>query len=292
VREESCGRKKILSQGSLVSDKPKLAIIHYLNTLPLVWGLLHGHEREVFELSFSTPAACAESLKRGGVDIGIIPVIEYQRIPDLLVVPDIAIVSRERVRSLLIFSKCDIREVKTVALDTSSRTSVSVTKILFAEYYKTQPKFDDCAPDLDSMLRYHDAALLIGDAAMRAPQKNLLVYDLAEQWHEFSGKPLVMAVWALRRAVADRVSAKTFFDSRAFGMAHLEEIIRSESTRSGWTEEDIREYFTKDLDYSMTPESLAGLHLYFDLAKKHGLITARREFEFLPGVPRLAGRQV
>lgn len=275
-----------------MSQKPRLAVIHYLNTLPLVWGMLHGKERDVFDLSFSTPSACAESLKRGEVDIGIIPVIEYQRIPDLVVVPEIAIVSRERVRSLLIFSKGDIREAKTIALDTSSRTSVTVTKILFSEYYKTMPKFDGCAPDLDSMLRYHDAALLIGDAAMRASAKNLLVYDLAEQWHEFSGKPLVMAVWAVRRAVANRVSAKTFFDSRADGMAHLEEIIRGESNRSGWTPEDIREYFTKDLDYSMSSDSLAGLDLFFDLARKLGLIQQRREFEFLTGVSNLAGSKV
>jgi hypothetical protein len=82
-----------------MTDKPRLAVIHYLNTLPLVWGMLHGREREAFDLSFSTPAACAEALKRGEVDIGIIPVIEYQRIPDLMVVPEIAIVSRQRVRS-------------------------------------------------------------------------------------------------------------------------------------------------------------------------------------------------
>ncbi len=265
-----------------MSGKPRLAVIHYLNTLPLVWGMLHGNERDAFELSFSTPSACAESLKRGEVDIGIIPVIEYQRIPDLVLAPEIAIVSQRRVRSLLIFSKCDIREVKSVALDTSSRTSVAVTRVLFSEFYKTRPRFDDCAPDLDSMLRYHDAALLIGDAAMRAHPKNLWVYDLAEQWHEYSGKPLVMAVWALRRAVADRVSAKTFFDSRAFGFAHLEEIIESEADRSGWTREDIREYFTKDLDYSMSADSLAGVGLFFDAAKKLGLIDHRREFEFLP----------
>lgn len=275
-----------------MSDKPRLAVIHYLNTLPLVWGMLHGNEQGAFDLSFSTPSACAESLKRGAVDIGIIPVIEYQRIPDLLVVPEIAIVSRQRVRSLLIFSKCDIREAKTVALDTSSRTSVAITRILFSEYYKTRPRFDECAPDLDSMLRYHDAALLIGDAAMRASQKGLLVYDLAEQWHEFSGKPLVMAVWAVRRAVADRVSPRTFFDSRAFGMAHLEEIIRSESSRSGWTEEDIREYFTKDLDYSMTDDSMAGLNLYFDLAQNLGLIDQRRKFEFLDAVSNMAASKV
>lgn len=267
-----------------MSDKPRLAVIHYLNTLPLVWGMLHGDQQEVFDLSFSTPAACAESLRHDAVDIGIIPVIEYQRIPDLLVVPEIAIASRQRVRSLLIFSKCDLREARSVALDTSSRTSVTVTKILFAEHYKTQPRFDDCAPDLDSMLRYHDAALLIGDAAMRAPQKNLLVYDLAEQWHEFSGKPLVMAVWAVRRAVAGRVSGKTFFDSRTYGMAHLEDIIRSESERSGWSEEDIREYFTKDLDYSMSEENLAGLDLYFRLARKWNWIPPPRELEFLGGV--------
>jgi chorismate dehydratase len=206
----------------------------------------------------------------------------------LLVVPEIAIVSRQRVRSLLIFSKCDIREARTVALDTSSRTSVAVTKILFAEYYKTNPRFDDCAPDLDSMLRYHDAALLIGDAAMRANSKSLLVYDLAEQWHEFSGKPLVMAVWAVRRAVRERISAKTFFDSRAYGFAHLEDIVESESNRSGWTPKDIREYFTQDLDYSMSDESVAGVNLYFELALKNGLIEARRDFEFLSPAPSLA----
>ncbi len=275
-----------------MSTQPRLAVIHYLNTLPLVWGMLHGPQRDVFDLSFSTPSACAEALKRNEVDIGIIPVIEYQRIPDLLVVPEIAIVSRQRVRSLLIFSKKDIREARSVALDTSSRTSVAVTKILFSEYYQTRPKFSDCAPDLDSMLRYHDAALLIGDTAMRANPKNLLVYDLAEQWHEFSGRPLVMAVWAVRQPVADRVSAKTFFDSRSYGFEHLEEIIESESNRSGWTREDIREYFTQDLDYSMSPDSLAGLGQFFDLARKLNLIDQRKELEFLPGTPKLAASKI
>jgi predicted solute-binding protein len=147
--------------------KLRISVVQYLNTSPLVWGFTHGLLAGKYDLSFTVPSQCAEQLRSGDVDIAIIPAIEYQRIDDLVILPDLAIASKRRVRSLLLISKVPIAQAKSIALDRSSRSTQALTKILCARHWQISPQFQEMPPDLQSMLATNDAALLIGDPALR-----------------------------------------------------------------------------------------------------------------------------
>ena len=152
---------------SRIVTKLRISIVQYLNTAPLVWGFTNGPLRGKYDLSFTVPSQCAEQLRAGTVDVAIIPAIEYQRIDDLAILPDMAIASKKQVRSLLIMAKKPIEQVKSFALDGSSRSTQVLTRILCAEKWKIAPQFFEAPPDLGAMLQQADAALLIGDPALR-----------------------------------------------------------------------------------------------------------------------------
>jgi len=147
--------------------KLRISIVQYLNTAPLVWGFTHGPLAGKYELSFTVPSQCAEALRAGEADIAIIPAIEYQRIEGLVMLPDLTIASKKQVRSLLLVAKEPIAEVRSIALDSSSRSTQALTRILCADRWRIAPEFFEAAPDLDAMLQEADAALLIGDPALR-----------------------------------------------------------------------------------------------------------------------------
>jgi len=148
-------------------SKLRISIVEYLNTAPLVWGFTNGPLRGKYDLSFTVPSQCAEDLRAGRAEVAIIPAIEYQCIAGLAILPDMAIASKNRVRSLLIVAKKPIEQVKSFALDSSSRSTQALTRILCAEKWRIAPQFTEALPDLPEMLQTRDAALLIGDAALR-----------------------------------------------------------------------------------------------------------------------------
>ncbi len=147
--------------------KLRISIVQYLNTAPLVWGFTHGPLAGKYELSFTVPSQCAEALRSGEADIAIIPAIEYQRIDGLVILPNLAIASKNQVRSLLLVAKKPIAQVRSVALDSSSRSTQALTRILCVDRWGIAPEFFEAAPDLEAMLQDADAALLIGDPALR-----------------------------------------------------------------------------------------------------------------------------
>src|SRR5437763_17115523 len=163
----------------------RISAISYLNTAPLMWDFEHGHLAQHFDISYTVPSLCAQALAEGEADIGIIPAIAYQTIPDLLVVPEIAIAARGPVRSILLVSKVPVEKIKSVAVDTSSRTSVALLEILFRQGWlaASLPKFFPQAPNLETMLAANDAALLIGDPALTVDRAKYHAVDLAEAWH-------------------------------------------------------------------------------------------------------------
>src|SRR5207244_7700962 len=150
-----------------IVTKLRISIVQYLNTAPLVWGFTNGPLHGKYDLSFTVPSQCSEDLRTGRADIAIIPAIEYQRIDDLMILPDMAIASKKQVRSLLIVSKKPVEQAKSFALDRSSRSTQALTRILCAEKWKIAPEFFEATPDLAEMLEQADAALLIGDPALR-----------------------------------------------------------------------------------------------------------------------------
>src|SRR3989442_210323 len=204
--------------------KLRISIVQYLNTAPLVWSFTNGPLRGKYDLSFTVPSQCAGDLRSGRADLAIIPAIEYQRISDLVILPDMAIASKKQVRSLLIIAKKPIEQVKSFVLDRSSRSTQTLTRILCAKKWKIAPQFFEAPPDLSAMLQQADAALLIGDPALRIavgiekdswpgaegqtvceaatlgiPGPELLyVYDGVGEGRSLTGLPAVLAVWAAR----------------------------------------------------------------------------------------------
>ncbi len=150
-------------------------------------------------------------LANGEVDAALVPVIEYQRIPDIAIVPDVCVGSRTAVRSVvLVTRKNNLKKVESVALDESSRTSATLVKIIFREFLGFEPKWETSAPDLKSMLAHADAALIIGDPAMKIPREEFRVYDLATLWHEFTGFGFVFAMWMVRKDACGKSSLGRF----------------------------------------------------------------------------------
>lgn len=260
---------------------PRVSVVQYLNTAPLVWGLQHGGRRERYRLAFTTPAACADDLEFGRADIGIIPSIEYQRIDGLKVLPGLSIASKERVRSVLLLSRVPIDRVRSVALDTSSRTSVALVKILFAEFYGIDVVAHPSAPHPTAMLESADAALLIGDPALLY-EGDAQVFDLASEWRKFTGLPFVFALWALRPLEGGLADLPRDFQASLHqGLRHVDDIAAEWAPRLGISREVVRIYLTENIDYTLDEANLAGLQLFYRLAHKAGLISSLKELDLV-----------
>ena len=276
----------------------RISIVEYLNTAPLVRGFTHGPLRGKYELSFTVPSQCAEALRSGAVDVAIIPAIEYQRIPDLVILPNLSIASRKSVRSLLLISKKPIQEVARIALDRSSRSTQALTRILCEKRWHIQPEFFEAAPDLPAMLQHADAALLIGDPALRlaiacAPgahreaagelvaaanvsglsgSGSIFIYDIVEKWRALTSLPAVLAVWAARREAATPQLEQDFQDSLAFGLQHVDAIASEAAAEMKLPAADLRRYLLENIDYHLDEENLQGLTRYYQFAVELGLI--------------------
>ena len=250
---------------------PRIAASSYLNTAPLIWSFIHGSQRDAVELFTDTaPARCAEMLERGEVDAALVPVIEYQRLSDVFIVPDVCVGSRSAVRSVVLVTKLNnLKKVRRVALDDSSRTSVALVKIIFREFLGFEPEWVTSPPDLKSMLAQSDAALIIGDPAMKIPRDLFRVFDLATLWHEYTGFGFVFAMWMARASEADRVRKIDFAAARDEGLAHLEDIAAGQQNLSL---AEVKDYLTENIAFRMDVDMTKGLELYFELARKLKLI--------------------
>ncbi|MGA2978422.1 MAG: menaquinone biosynthesis protein [Terriglobales bacterium] len=286
----------------------KISAISYLNTAPLMWDFEHG-EAGVdqvadpfagYDISYTIPSACAEALRAGTADIGIIPAAAYATVPDLVIIPDVAIAARRAVRSILLVSRSVNKapvvpmskdkwstHVRTVALDTSSMTSVALAKILFAKWLGGARDYKPMAPDLDAMLDACDAALLIGDPALQVDRTRYFTLDLAEEWRARTGKSFVFAFWAIRKpALAGRdgaAIAQIFKRSRDHGLSpkSLETIAQEWAPRLGLTVEFVRVYLTHNIHYYLDPPCLEGLELYYRLAAEVGALPRAPELRFV-----------
>jgi len=264
----------------------RVAAISFLNTAPLLWDFQHGAPRPEFTLKYTVPSVCAEQLRTGAADIGIIPVAAYHSIPDLVIIPEVAIATKRVVRSIVLVSKRPLDEIRTVAADTSSRTSVLLARLLFRKWHGGDREFMAMAPDLDAMLAQCDAALLIGDPALTISRSQYLVYDLAEEWHRLTAKPFVFAFWTIRRgalAEAPPDLARIFQQSRDRGLepANLQLLGREWAPRVGLSEADVVRYLTENIDYSLDTANQEALEFFSRTAQESGLLVERRPLQFL-----------
>jgi predicted solute-binding protein len=231
--------------------------------------MLHGPQQGLFDLLFRLPSECADLVAAGEADIGIIPCFELLR-QDLDVVPGVGIASRGAVRSILLVSKCPLPEIRSLAGDTSSRTSVALARIILTRKYGASVRVILHDPDLDEMLRGADAALIIGDPALRLDPASLpfSVYDLGREWTEWTGLPMVFAVWAGRRGTIDAGVVRAFQESCRYGCTRLEEIVAAESAVRGFAPETVRDYLCNNLVMELGAAEREGMSLYLRYASE------------------------
>jgi len=256
----------------------RVRAVSYLNTSPLVWGMLHGPQRGVHDLRFSLPSECADALREGAAEVGLVPVIELARQRDLVAVPGCAIACRGPVRSILLVSKKPMDEIESIAADAGSRSSVAMTQVLLERKHGVFPRILTREPDLDSMLEQADAALIIGDPALRIdPEmeswrgKPVHVFDMGGEWVETTGLPMVFAVWAAKAAVADPQIANVLQGSAAYGREQLEEIIAEESAARDLSPELVRDYLTNRIVFELGEREQRGMRTYLEAARDLGL---------------------
>jgi chorismate dehydratase len=265
----------------------------------LAWGILEGPQSEQFEPFLHTPAECADQLQQGKVDIGLIPSIEFQRIKGARIVPGPVIACRHRVRSVLLISVTPLWKVKTVAVDNGSRTSAALAKIVFDEFCHTTPEFRPSEPDLANMLAQSDAAVIIGDNALKfmedhelpdadkqraylkyGPQP-LAVFDLAERWKMLTGLPFVFAFWAARGGFQNQGVVEALRASREFGVQNIPAIAKRYAEQLSLKEDILLEYLTQNVHYYMDEACVESLRLFYDKAARVGAIQSARDVEFL-----------
>jgi chorismate dehydratase len=267
----------------------RISAISYLNTAPLMWDFEHGGAGREFDVSYTLPSACARALETGTADIGIIPAAAYALVPGLMALPGVAIASRRPVRSILLVSRVPVEQIRTVALDTSSMTSVALTKILFEKWLHGGRTFTSMAPNIEEMLAHHDAALVIGDPALQIDRSRYLTLDLAEEWIRYTGKPFVFAFWAvrqdaLREAAPAQDLAAVFQQSRDHGLepASLDQIARQWVPRlAPLNQTEVRSYLTENIYYYLDPLCIEGLQLFYRYAAEIGALPAAPEICFL-----------
>jgi chorismate dehydratase len=249
----------------------RLGAVDYLNARPLVFGL----DRDpAFDLRFDIPARCADLLHQGGIDLGLIPSIEYLRGDGAQggyrIVPDLAIASRGPVASVAIYTKRPIAEVTSVALDTSSRTSVALTKVLCRRVFQIDPTLAAHGPDLDAMLRSADAALLIGDRALLASGPGEKI-DLGEAWTRSTGLPFVYAFWAGRPGAVGAGPIGALQRARDEGVAQAEAVARAYFADADQQALGAR-YLRDNIWYALGEEERAGLELFYRYAHELDLV--------------------
>ena len=266
----------------------RISAISYLNTAPLMWDFDHGEAAKDFDIFYTVPSSCAAALRQGTGDIGIIPAIAYNNIPGLVIIPEVAIAARGPVRSILLISKMPLEKIRTVATDNSSLTSVALTKVLFGKWWGGGREFRSLPPELPSMLRECDAALVIGDPALKVDRSRYQVLDLAEEWRRLSGKSFVFAFWAVREAALAEMEpgldlAGIFQASRDHGLqsAALEEIARDWSGRLQITPAAVKDYLTRNIYYQLDQDCLEGMEMFFRYAAECGAVERLLPINFL-----------
>lgn len=261
----------------------RIAASSYSNTAPLIWSFLFGSNHGKFELILdNAPARSAELLSQKRVDCALVPVIEYQRISDILIVPDVCVGAKKRVRSVCLVTKdCDLRDVKTVSLDVSSKTSVALTKIIFREFIGIEPDYKTSKPNLSEMLKVTDCALLIGDPSLTIDERKYRKFDLVETWKSFTDFGFVFAMWMTGKDAIKNVRNIDFAAIRDEGLNHLDEIVSNYETEIPLTKKDFKKYLSENISYSIDDSMQKGLKLYFKLAEKHGLIEKKSPLRFI-----------
>jgi chorismate dehydratase len=275
---------------SLPTDRRlRVAAIQFLNPAPLMWDFEHPPLRDELSarylLDYMLPSECAERLATGAANLGLVPIAALATTPGLQVLPGCTIASKGKVRSLLLVRRAnqDLRQIRSVAADTASRTTVAYTRILFHKWSNRDAEFLPMRADLDAMLERADAAIVIGDPALLALEEQanrfertgeeLVYHDLAEEWRTLTGLPFVSAIWgAAHGGPLDERVTDDLIRSRDHGLAHVDALAAEWARRIPLTEQTIRTYLTENIHYVLDEECIEGMRGFFREGAQAGVL--------------------
>jgi chorismate dehydratase len=258
----------------------RLGAVGYLNARPLTWAL--DREPEHWEIRYDVPSVCAALLHAGEIALGLIPSIDYLQRPDYRIVPGVGIGSRGPVASVALYTRAPVDAIRRVALDTSSRTSVVLLKVLCRRRFGIDPEFVPHGPQLEAMMRSCDAGLLIGDPALEADHAalGLRKIDLGEEWTAMTGLPFVYAAWTGRAEAVDREAVMALQEAQREGAAAGDAIAAEYARGHGAAAARAAHYLRHNVKYGLGPEEAAGLQAFLDYAAELGLGPGRRTLDF------------
>lgn len=271
----------------------RVAAIRFLNPAPLMWDFEHSPLQEElagrYQIDWMLPSECADKLASGEADLGLVPVASLARNPKLRIVPGCTIASKGRIRSLLLVRRANrpLSEIRTVAADTASRTTVTYARILFQKWWNPAAEFVPMAADLDAMLERADAAVVIGDPALMALEEQanrrertgeeLVYHDLAAEWRALTGLPYISAVWAARDGMLNEQVVEDCIRSRDNGLANIDALVSEWSRKMPLTAETIHTYLTENIHYVLDEECIEGMRGFYRMAVEVGALP---EFDF------------
>jgi chorismate dehydratase len=258
----------------------RVGAVGYLNARPLTWALDRDPGRWL--VRYDVPAVCADLLRAGDVDLGLTPSVEFLSAPDYRFVPGVGIGSDGPVASVALYSRVPLAEVRRIALDTSSRTSVALIRILCGRRFGIAPAFVDHGPDLRAMTQACDAAVLIGDPALEADHLALGLFktDLGEAWRELTGLPFVYAAWTGRPGAVSRGDVEALVRAQAEGVAHVQEIAAEYAPDDPIRQARAARYLRDNVRYRLGERERRGLQLFLDYAAGLDMGLRPRAVEF------------
>lgn len=268
----------------------RLSAVQYLNTKPVVYGLENNLVSHRFEITYNIPSVCAKKLLDKEADIALIPSIEYSRIRrhrSLHIVPDIAIVSHREVNSVALFFNQNLSDLKKIAVDSSSRTSVALVEIILREKYDIHPDFVAMNPDLPTMLKEADGALIIGDHALEQIGSMDNKLDLGDEWNDLTdGLPFVYSFWAGSKGSLNENDVKLLIESRNLGLANISSIAEKYANQNSHrhTKDFYVDYLTDNIQFYLGKDELNGLKEFYNYCYFFGIIDEVPELYFFEGV--------
>lgn len=264
-------------------NKIRVGSVPYLNAKPLIYGL---NQNPKVDLSFEIPSLLSEQLKDGRIDVALIPTISYFTLKGFSVIPEVCISSDGDVRSVKLFAKVPIERIRRIAVDRSSLSSASLLKILVSEKYRLfpEPEYIICDPQTDLQALESDAALLIGDAAMKWKSDGFFSLDLGGEWKSFAGAPFVYAFWVVRPEVKFEGLSKLLQNAKRGGLKAIGQIAKQASAELALDESICRIYLQENMRYDLGSAQILGLQLFCKFALKLGILSEPNEVRFYEGV--------
>ncbi len=246
----------------------RVSAVSYLNTLPFIYGLKQHDFLKKIKLSLDNPAVCAEKLFTDQADIGLIPVAVIPQLRNARIISDYCIGAKGKVKSVLLYSTVPLEQIKMIWLDNQSRTSVKLIRILAQNYWQITPGWDKAPPGFEKKrLEKGEAGVIIGDRAFPITEKYPYIYDLSEEWENYTGLPFVFAAWTANKKI-DMDFLKEFNDALKYGMMHLKESVNSYSDYHYLDKTSLLSYLKNNISFSLDEQKQKGMNRFFEELNK------------------------